>query len=186
MTEIQKRDLSFRAKFIIYILIIGSIAYFLFKSSKEREIKEQRDQEVVAPFNDKAEMYLKKLRFSGVKKPATGKIIYIDSKTRKVDKFSEHNLHRSNQPENPDDVDSVILYSCEYEHVGTYSTGIKALQHVCDFTVIDVKTSTWSVWGEFKGEMPPAEIRRKVGSSYDEKGPSAHFEFNRAGGLSLK
>ena len=57
------------------------------------------------------------------------------------------------------------------------------MQHVCEFIVVDVNTHKWSNWGEFRGDLPPAEIKRRKGSTSDEFGGDARYAFISAGGI---
>jgi len=168
------------AKWIIIILLFGGFVYYMESRDREREAEAQ---EKLAPYNAQIERYLARTSFAEPRVPAKGNVIFVDEKTRRVDKFSDYTLSPYNQPKNPSDVDSVILHSCEYEQVGSYSNGSKAMQHVCDFTVIDVASGVWSKWGKMRGTMPSDEIKRKRGSTSDESGGRAIYSFLASGGL---
>lgn len=172
--------MQFIVKWIIIVLLFGGFIYFMKSKEQEREMEAQAK---LAPYNAEIERYLARKSFAKPKLPAKGNVIFVDEKTRRVDKFSDYAISPYNQPKSPSNVDSVILHSCEYEQVGSYSNGSKAMQHVCNFTVIDVGSSAWSKWGEIRGTMPPEEIKRKRGSTSDETGGRAIYSFFSAGGL---
>lgn len=172
--------MQFIVKWIIIVLLFGGFIHFMKSKEQEREMEAQA---TLAPYNAEIERYLARKSFAKPKLPAKGNVIFVDEKTRRVDKFSDYAISTYNQPKSPSNVDSVILHSCEYEQVGSYSNGSKAMQHVCNFTVIDVASSTWSKWGEIRGTMPPEEIKRKRGSTSDETGGRAIYSFFSAGGL---
>ena len=175
--------MQFIIKWIAIILLFGGFIYLMKSKEQEREIN---DQTKLAPYNAEIERYLARKSFAAGKMPARGKVIFVNEKTRQVDKFSDYTISPYNQPENPKNVDSVILHNCEYEQVGSYSNGSRALQQVCIFTVIDVASSAWSKWGELRGTAPPTEIKRKRGSTSDETGGRAIYSFFSAGGLITK
>ena len=137
----------------------------------------------LALFNAQVDRYLTKKSVTKGRVPAHGRVIFVNERSRKVDKFDD--LVPSMQPKDPSEVDSVILHKCDYVEVGRYANGARALQNVCEFTVIDVVSGAWSHWGEFKGTKPPSEIRRRRTSTSDENvnGGGAVYEFYRAGGL---
>ena len=167
-------------KLLIVISVFGGFIYYM---NKQKDDKESAEQAKLEPYNIQIERYLKNSSITDVKIPAKGNIIFVDEKTRRVDKFSDYTISPYNQPTDPDDVDSVVLHNCDYVQVGSYTNGSKAMQHSCSFTVIDVATGAWSNWGEFRGTMPPEEIKRKRGSSSDETGGRAIYSFFKAGGL---
>lgn len=172
--------MNFIIRLVVMILIFGGFIYFINKGKDDRENKALAELE---PYNNQIERYLKKNLVTKNRIPAKGNIIFVNEKTSRVDKFSDYTIIPYNQPKDPGEIDSVVLHNCEYVQVGSYSNGSKAMQHVCDFTVIDVATGTWSSWGKFKGSMPSEEIRRKRGSSSDETGGRAIYSFFDAGGL---
>lgn len=153
------------------------------KSNKQEQ--EAAAQAQLAPYNAEIDRYLAKKSFAKPKIPAKGNVIVVDEKTRRVDKFADYTymIGPFNQPKSPSNVDSVILHSCDYEQVGSYSNGSKAMQQVCNFTVIDVASGAWSKWGEVRGKVPPDEIKRKWGNNSDETGGRAIYSFFSAGGL---
>lgn len=165
---------------IIVLLLIGGFIYF---TESKKQAREMDAQAKLGPYNAEIERYLARKSLAKPKFPAKGNVIFIDEKTRRVDKFSDYTISPYNQPNSPSNVDSVILHSCEYEQVGSYSNGSKAMQQVCKFTVIDVASSVWSEWGKIRGTMPPSEIKRKRGSTSDEFGGRAIYSFFSAGGL---
>ena len=162
------------------ISIFGGFIWYMTKSDDDREAAAQA---AVAPYNAQMSRYLKKNFVAEGRLPAKGKIVVVDGNTRSSDKFSDSNLGRERQPTSPNDVDSVVLHKCRYDQVGSYSNGSRALQHVCTVDVIDVASGSWSSWGEFQGTAPPSEIKRKRGSTSDEKGGGALYGFYQAGGL---
>lgn len=167
-------------KWMVVIALFGGFIYWM---NKEKDDRETEAQAKLQPYNSQVERYLKKNSIAKNPISAQGNVVFINEKTKKVDKFSDYTISPYNQPNGPLDVDSVVLHDCEYVQVGSYTNGSKATQHVCNFTVIDVASGTWSNWGEFKGTMPPEEIKRKRGSTSDESGGRAIDSFFRAGGL---
>lgn len=167
-------------KLIIMVGFFGGTIYFVEEGKRKTEMVAQSK---LAPYNAQIDRYLNKKLIAKNKVPAQGKIVFVDEKTKTLDKFSDYQIIPSDEPSTPDEVNSVILHNCEYLQVGTYTNGSKAMQHVCDFTVINVDSGAWSTWGEFRGTMPPEEIRRKRASSSDETGGLAIYSFFAAGGL---
>ncbi|RYF35710.1 MAG: hypothetical protein EOO38_28690 [Cytophagaceae bacterium] len=151
--------------------------------NKTKDYTESAAQEKLEPYNAQINRYLAKKSTATTRLAASGAILFVDEKTRRVDKFSDHIISPYNQPADPDHVDSVVLHTCDYVEVNTYTNGSKALQHTCNFTVVNVSTGAWSNWGEFKGSMPASEIKRKRGSTSDERGGKASDAFFAAGGL---
>lgn len=172
--------MQFIVKWIVIVLVFGGFIYFMESKEQEREMNAQAKLE---PYNAEIERYLARKSGGKPKSPAKGNVIFVDAKTRRVDKFSDYTISPHNQPNSPSNVDSVILHNCDYEQVGSYSNGSKAMQQVCNFTVIDVASSTWSEWGEIRGTAPSNEIKRKRGSTSDETGGRAIYSFFSAGGL---
>lgn len=170
-------------KTILLLAIFGGFIYFMGTSEQNRE---KAVQEELQPYNDQISRYMTKKVISDKKTPARGNIIFVDEKTKKVNKFSDYTLSPYNTPKSPSEVDSVVLHNCNYVEVGMYSGGSRALQQVCKFTVIDVASGTWSSWGEFSGDMPQKEIKRKIGQKIDEKGSPAMYSFFNAGGIDNK
>ncbi len=164
-------------------MVFGGFIYYMESAKQKREADAQAE---LAPYNAEVERYLARSSFAKPKIPAKGKVIFVDEKTRRLDKFSDHSSSPLNQPTSPADVDSVVLHNCEYEQVGAYTNGSKAMQQVCSFTVIDVASGAWSKWGELRGTLPPEEIKRKRGSTSDETGGRALYAFFSAGGLVTK
>lgn len=178
--NILKRVLRALLGGLFYIGVIGGVIVFL---AERDTVKEEKAQVLLTPYNAQINRYLKKKAVVKDKTPAQGNVIFVDEVTRTVDKFSDYTISPYNLPKTPDDVDSVILHTCAYVQVGAYSNGSKALQQVCNFTTIAVGSGAWSNWGEFRGTMPPEEIKRKRGSTSDEKGGRAIYQFFGAGGL---
>lgn len=170
----------FVVRITVVISIFGGFIWYMTKSDDDREAARQA---AVAPYNAQVSRYLKKNFVAEGRLPAKGKIIVIDGNTNSSDKFLDSNLGKERQPTSPNEVDSVVLHKCRYDQVGSYSNGSRALQQVCAVDVIDVATGGWSSWGEFQGTAPPSEIKRKRGSTSDEKGGSALYGFYSAGGL---
>jgi hypothetical protein len=164
-------------------LLIAVFGGFIYSLNKERSEREAEAQKQLEPYNNKIERYLKRNSFSKNRIPAKGNVIFVDEKTKKLDKLTDYSISFSNQPKAPDEVDSVVLYSCDYIQVSSYTNGSKAMQYICAFTVIDIATGTWSNWGEFKGTMPAGEIKRKAGNTSDAIGGQAIYSFFNAGGL---
>jgi len=172
--------MGFLLKWTVIVGIFGGFIYYMNKihADKERETQAQ-----LSPYNDQIARYLNKKSVANGRIAAKGNVIFVNEKTRKLDKFSDYTISPYNQPQSPDEVDSVVLHNCEYVQVATYSNGSKALQQACSFTVVHVASGVWSSWGEFKGTMPAAEIKRKRGSTTDELGGKAIYSFFDAGGL---
>lgn len=172
--------MQFILKWLVMVSFFGAIVYFTETGKKEREIEAQIG---LTPYKAEIERYLAKKSVAKAKLPAKGNVVFIDELTRTVDKFSDYTISPHNQPKDPKDVDSVILHRCKYEQVGSYTNGSRAMQHVCNFTVIDVASGAWSDWGEFRGTMPLDEIRRRRVSTSDETGGRAVYSFFSSGGL---
>ena len=172
--------MDFIVKWIVIIFLFGGFVYYMKSQEQEREMDAQAK---LAPYNAELERYLLRRSVAKARIPARGNVIFVDEKTRRVDKFADYTISPYNQPNSPNDVDSVVLHNCEYEQVGSYANGSKALQQVCSFTVIDVASGAWSKWGELRGSIPPEEIKRKRGSTADETGGRAIYSFFSAGGL---
>lgn len=170
----------FALKWTLIIGLFGGFIYYMKKQTNDAETKAQAE---LTPYNDQIDRYMTKKLDADTLIPASGNVIFVDAKTRKLDKLTEYGLSPYNTPKSPMDVDSVVLHSCDYLQVGTYSNGSRAMQQVCEFTVIDVLTGAWSKWGEFKGSMPLDEIQRRRGSNSDEIGGRAVNAFFMAGGL---
>ena len=162
------------------ILLFGGFVYLI---ERKKQTQEADAQSVLKPYNAEIDRYLAKKSITKPKLQAIGNVIFVDEKTRRVDKFSNYTISPYNQPQSPSNVDSVVLHNCEYEKVGSYSNGSKAMQQVCNFTVIDVASGAWSKWGEFRGSMPSDEITRRPGGTSDETGGRAIYSFFSAGGL---
>ena len=180
MTALSGGRLIYVVRLAIIISVFGGLVWYVTKSDEDRE---SAAQDEVAPYNAQMSRYLKKTFVVDGRVPAKGRIILVDGNTRSSDKFLDSNLGKVRQPSSPNEVDSVVLHKCRYDQVGSYSNGSRALQHVCTVDVIDVATGGWSSWGEFQGTAPPSEIKRKRGSTADEKGGGALFGFYDAGGL---
>lgn len=172
--------MAFILKWIVIATLFGGFIYYMESEKQEKEMEAQAKLE---PYNASVKRYLARRSFAMTRAAAKGNVIFVNEKTMRVDKFTDYTLSPYNQPSGPDQVDSVVLHSCEYEQVGSYTNGSKALQQVCTFTVIDVASGVWSKWGEFRGTMPPEEITRKRGSRADETGGRAIYSFFSAGGL---
>lgn len=173
--------------FIIYIFkwltIVGLFGGFIYFMKTQEGNREEQYKSELSPYNDQTERYLKSKSSAEDRIPAQGQVIFIKEKTRRLEKFSDYTLSARNQPKDPKNVDSVVLHNCDYVQVGSYTNGAKAMQHVCELTVIDVASGAWSKWGVHKGKMPPEEIKRKRGGSSDENGAHAIYSFIAAGGI---
>lgn len=166
-----------------WTVIAGIFGGFIYYMNKIEDDKEREMQAQLFPYNEQISRYLVKKSVADSRIAAKGNVIFVNEKTRKVDKFSDYTIGPYNQPKSPNEVDSVVLHNCEYVQIDSYSNGSKALQQTCGFTVVDVASGIWSSWGEFKGTMPAAEIKRKRGSTSDERGGKAIYSFFDAGGL---
>jgi hypothetical protein len=172
--------MQFLIKWVTIVIVFGGFIYFMtgWKNGIEQDALLK-----VAPYTAEVERYLKKKSVAKEKIPAHGHVLFVDEKTRTVDKFSDHITDARNRPTGPADVDSAVLHNCDYVEVGMYTNGARAMQHVCNFTVVDVASGAWSNWGEFRGTMPPQEVKRRQSSSSDETGGLAVYSFLAAGGL---
>lgn len=168
----------FRLLFVI--ACFGGFVYYMERDKFEAEREAQR---TLVPYKTELERYLTKKSVAKHRIPAYGKVVFVEGSTKQLGKFSDYPVSSPNQPNDPREVDSVVLHNCVYAQVGSYSNGSRAMQHVCDFTVIEVSTGTWSHWGEFRGSMPRQEISRKRGSTSDENGGKAIYAFIEAGGI---
>lgn len=154
-------------------LLIG----FAFYNESKKSDKQDLIQAGLAEFNDAVPRYLSRKKFSEKPLPIVGKIILIDSKLKKAIPYEEYGISQKYRPASAEEVKTAIIQNCNYSKIGVYSNGANALQEECSVHVVDVETHTWSYWGTVKGSKPSDEIRRRRGSSSDEKGGKAMNEF---------
>lgn len=154
---------------LIFAILVGSFLYYEHKEKKELETKMQ-------PYNDAVAQYLDRKEFSASPIPIKGKVVTINLKSKTVDPFRTW-LGPNYVPSKPSEVQTAIVHDCNDVVVGTYTGGMKAIQQQCTIFLVDVESKTWYRWGEINGSLPPDEIRRKRGSSADERGSNGIDEF---------
>lgn len=158
---------------LVLLTVIGFAIYL----ESQKGVNNDEIQAKLSQYNESVPRYLVKKKFSKKRLPVVGKIVIIDAKLVKVIPYEEYLIGSKYRPSNPEEVNTAIIQDCDYAVVGKYTNGASALQEECSIHIIDVETQTWSYWGTVKGSEPSDEIKRHRGSSSDEKGSKAMFEF---------